>query len=89
MRDRVKRLHRRSRILQWASGIVFLLGCAVLLLSCSSGGSQTAAGLGTINVSMTDPPSCMFPNSSLQHVYVTAKSVQANISATADDGSGG
>ena len=45
--------------------------------------------MGTINVSMTDPPSCAFPNGNFTHVFITIRSVQANISSTADDSSSG
>jgi hypothetical protein len=40
-------------------------------------------------VSLTDPPTCAFPNGAFDHVYVTIRSVQAHTSATADDNSGG
>ena len=49
----------------------------------------TSGGTGTINVSMTDPPSCAFPNGNFTHVFITIRSVQANISSTADDNSSG
>ena len=63
---------------------------AAVLVSCggSSYGMQSG-GTGTMNVSMTDPPTCQVPNGNFQHVYVTIRSVQANISATADDNSPG
>jgi len=51
--------------------------------------TMSGGGTGTINVSLTDPPSCKFPNGAFDHVYVTIRSVQANMSATADDNSGG
>jgi hypothetical protein len=38
---------------------------------------------------MTDPPSCAFPHGNFTHVYISVRSVQANISATADDNSSG
>jgi hypothetical protein len=46
-------------------------------------------GTGTIHVTLTDPPSCTFPNGSFTHAYVTIRSVQAHTSATADDNSPG
>src|SRR5260221_5607978 len=46
-------------------------------------------GRDTVNGSMSDPPSCMPPNGQFTHVYVTVRSVQAHISATADDNSAG
>jgi hypothetical protein len=46
-------------------------------------------GTGTVHVSITDPPSCKFPNGDFQHVFVTIRSVQAYTSATANDDSPG
>jgi hypothetical protein len=63
-----------------------LAGLAIALVSCGGTTSVTSMnGTGTINVSLTDPPSCAYPNGSFDHVYVTIRSVQANISATAGD----
>jgi hypothetical protein len=45
--------------------------------------------MATVHVSITDPPSCKFPNGDFQHVYVTIRSVQAHTSASADDNSTG
>ncbi|MDE3170360.1 MAG: DUF4382 domain-containing protein [Acidobacteriota bacterium] len=42
-------------------------------------------GTGMIRVTLTDPPSCAFPNGSFDHVFVTIRSVQAHVSATAGD----
>jgi len=47
------------------------------------------SGMGTVNVTMSDPPSCMPPNGQFTHVYVTVRSVQAHISGTATDSSSG
>jgi hypothetical protein len=41
--------------------------------------------MATINVSITDPPSCKFPNGAFQHVFVTIRSVRAHINPDADD----
>jgi len=63
---------------------------ATILISCGvSGSGMFLNGTGTINVSITDPPSCKFPSGNFLHVYVTIRSVQAHISATADDNSSG
>ncbi len=46
--------------------------------------------MGTVNVSMSDPPSCMAPNgssTSFTHVFITVRSVQAHIDPRADDNS--
>ena len=50
---------------------------------------MSAGGPGTINVSLSDPPSCAPPNGVFEHVYVSIRSVQANISSTAGDGDSG
>ena len=74
----------------WISSLAILLVLIAVLESCSgSGSTMQTAGTGSINVSITDPPSCKFPNGDFQHVYVTIRSVQAHISATADDNSAG
>src|SRR5260370_4126642 len=46
--------------------------------------------MGTVNVSMSDPPSCMAPNgssTSFKDVFITVRSVQAHIDPRADDNS--
>ena len=45
--------------------------------------------MGTINVSLSDPPSCMPPNGQFTHVYITVRSVQAHIDPNATDSSSG
>ena len=81
---------RRSRaflllgFLAASSVIVFLV------VSCGGGNSalQTSA-TGMIQVSISDPPSCMPPNGQFTHVFITVRSVQTHISATADDSTPG
>ena len=74
----------------WIGSLLALVGLAAVLVSCGGYTSFTSTGgMGTINVSITDPPSCAFPNGSFQHVYVAIRSVQAHTSATADDNSAG
>jgi len=76
--------------LYWVGGLIGLAFLSAALVSCG-GGTNTISGGGTgaINVTLTDPPSCAFPNGAFDHVYVTIRSVQAHTSATADDNSGG
>jgi hypothetical protein len=63
---------------------------AVIIISCSGGMTPLQGpNMGTVNVSLSDPPSCIPPNGHFTHVFVTVRSVQANISATADDNSSG
>ena len=70
--------------------VVAIFAIAGIIVSCSGGSSSNmVSGMGTVNVSMSDPPSCMPPNGQFTHVYVTVRSVQAHISATADDNSAG
>jgi hypothetical protein len=74
----------------WMGALIALVAFAVALGSC--GGSVAVMsndGMGTVHVSITDPPSCKFPNGDFQHVFVTIRSVQANISSSADDNSSG
>ena len=67
-----------------------VLAIAGIIVSCSGGSSKmTSTGMGTINVSLSDPPSCMPPNGQFVHVFITVRSVQANINAGASDGDGG
>ena len=63
---------------------------AVAVVSCG-GGSSSSMGPQTasITVTLTDPPSCKFPNGAFDHVYVSIRSVQAHTSATANDSSAG
>jgi hypothetical protein len=71
----------------WVGSLIVLLGLATVLVSCGGTGSMlSTGGTGTVNVSITDPPSCA---GTFDHVYVTIRSVQANISATAGDNSSG
>ena len=70
--------------------VVAIFAIAGVIVSCSGGSSHNmASGMGTVNVTMSDPPSCMPPNGQFTHVYVTVRSVQAHISATATDSSSG
>ncbi len=77
-------------IVVWIASLLGVIGLASILVSCGVNSSgMPSGGTGAINVSMTDPPSCAFPHGSFTHVYISVRSVQANISATADDNSSG
>jgi hypothetical protein len=73
----------------------FLLRSAVALMAAviigCSGNVSTVMGpsMGTVQVSISDPPSCIPPNGNFTHVFITVRSVQAHTSATADDNTGG
>ncbi len=83
-----------------------LVVVAVVVISCGGTASfMQSQGMGTVNISISDPPSCMAstsgataaapvggtaaPAGTFTHVYVTIRSIQAHISATADDTSSG
>ena len=63
---------------------------AVIIISCG-GGPSTMQGpaMGTVSVSLSDPPSCMPPVDNILHVWITVRSVQAHTSATAAENSAG
>ena len=74
----------------WIGTLTIIVAFAAALIGCSSSGSgMSGGGTGTVHVSITDPPSCKFPNGDFQHVFVAIRSVQAHTSATADDNSPG
>ena len=78
--------------LLWLAGAAGFVALAVSVVSCGGGKLATqggSPGTGSITVNLSDPPSCAFPNGTFDHVYVTIRSVQANMSATADDNSPG
>jgi uncharacterized protein DUF4382 len=69
--------------------VVTAIAAVIGFVSC--GGSSTTMGpqAGSMTVTLTDPPSCKFPNGAFDHVYVSIRSVQAHTSASADDNSSG
>jgi hypothetical protein len=72
--------------------LLILAMAAVVLMVVGCGGNvSTVLGpsTGTVQVSISDPPSCMPPNGNFMHVFITVRSVQAHTSATADDNSAG
>ena len=75
--------------LPWA---LLLLLVASMAAGCGGGSSSMSMpgnGMGTIAVSISDPPSCKNPNGSFEHVYITVDSVQAHIDPNATDSSSG
>lgn len=86
MMARVRRVSEYWSVFLSLIFLIVLAGSAASLVSC--GGTvavNSMNGTGTIHVTLTDPPSCAYPNGSFDHVYVTIRSVQANISGTAGD----
>lgn len=81
---------RNPRARAFLLAVVAISGIAAIIVSCSGGSSSNmSSSMGTVNVTMSDPPSCMPPNGQFTHVYVTVRSVEAHISATATDSSSG
>jgi len=71
--------------------LAVLVGVALTLVTCGKTNitGQLNNGMATVNVSISDPPSCMPPAGNFKSVFITIRSVQAHISATADDNSPG
>lgn len=66
------------------------VGIALVFVSCSSSSSTSMTpATATIHVTVTDPPSCAFPNGNFDHVYVSIRSVQAHTNASATDSTAG
>src|SRR5262245_4053416 len=80
------------RFLFWR-GWIFSAGAlaiaALIFVSCGGSSSTMSPSTGTIHVTLTDPPSCAFPNGNFDHVYVSIRSIQAHTSATASDNASG
>jgi uncharacterized protein DUF4382 len=74
---------------KWSTWISLTILCVIISVAAilaSCGGTSSVRLMnrtGTVNVSITDPPTCAFPNGQFVHVYVSVRSVQANISSTA------
>jgi len=69
--------------------LAVLVAAALTLVTCGKTTitGQVNNGMATVNVSLSDPPSCMPPAGNFKSVFITVRSVQAHISATADDNS--
>ena len=73
-------------------GVLVILLVSWIAAGCGGGSSymsMPSSAMGTIVVSISDPPSCKDPNGSFGHVYVTVRSVQAHIDPNATDSSSG
>jgi len=80
-------LSARRNALVCCAAILMIAG---MLVSCGGTiSTMQTQGMGTINVTLSDPPSCMPPNGQFEHVFITVRSVQAHISASATDSSSG
>ncbi len=71
--------------------LIALVAVALTLVTCGKTTTMSPVnnGMATVNVSISDPPSCSPPAGNFKSVFLTIRSVQANISATADDNSPG
>ncbi len=69
----------------WQLSLVLacLFAIALVITACSSGTVNTASGMGTVSVMLSDPATCQAPDGPYAHVYVTITDVQANVSSTA------
>lgn len=76
------------KIWQPAAALACLLVAALVIAACNSGSINTASGMGTVSVMLSDPATCQAPNGPYSHVYVTITDVKANVSATAGDNDG-
>ena len=76
----------------FAASVAFAAAALAMVIAVSCGGGNTAlqtSTTGMIQVSISDPPSCMPPNGQFSHVFITVRSVQAHTSATADASASG
>ena len=85
MKSQLRRSISEKKALLWCAAIALML-----VAGCGGGTvSAPAPGTGMVNVSLSDPPSCMPPNGTFTHVFVTIRSVQAHIDPNANDDSSG
>jgi uncharacterized protein DUF4382/carboxypeptidase family protein len=68
-----------------------LVGVALTLVTCGTTSymGQVNNGMAAVNVSISDPPSCLPPIGNFKNVFITIRSVQAHTGATANDNSAG
>ena len=74
--------------MRWHTCVGFIstiILAAIFLISC--GGSSTQPG--TVNLSLSDPPTCKAPQGPFSHIYVTITDVQIHQSADASDNDAG
>ena len=68
--------------------VLFYLVVALIagaIAGCGGSYSGSVPGAATVNVSISDPPSCKNPNGNFDQVWITVRSVQAHINAGASD----
>jgi hypothetical protein len=89
MQNVARNCRKIRRILPWVGGLAIFLALGLAFEGCGGGTPSAGSGNGSITVNLSDPPSCAFPNGPIAHVWVTINSVEAHMSATADDKSPG
>ncbi len=77
------RKKRNFKVWQAALVLGLLSAAALVIVACSGGTINTASGMGTVSVMVSDPATCQAPNGPFSAVYVTIADVQANVSSTA------
>lgn len=65
------------------SAIAFVLATLAIFNGCSGGKSTTTSNMGTVNLTVSDPPTCAAPSGPYSHVYVTIRDVKIHQSANA------
>ncbi len=72
-------------------GVFVVLAASLALVNCGNTNTviMSNPGMGTVSVSLSDPPSCAAPDGSFSHVFISIRSVQAHISSSASDSSSG
>jgi hypothetical protein len=84
MDAKTKRMWRSSRLFLPTVTLAILAAAALVLVEC--GGNSTGSGMGSANVTMSDPPSC---TNNFTHVYITVTDVMAHTSASAPPNAAG
>lgn len=73
-----------------SSLVALLVAVPLTVVSCGGGNNGVqSVNTGTVNVTLSDPPSCTPPTGPLKRVFITVRSVEAHTSATASDSSAG
>src|SRR5262249_50727789 len=92
----IARLQKQK--LAWLSVVALSVAMVVVGFGCGGGSTppMVTTGTGSVVVTLSDPPSCAapsgaakMPDGSFSNVWITIRSIQAHISATADDNSPG
>lgn len=71
-----------SRSVQ-ATLCAFAIATVLALIGCGGGGSSNNSQTGTVNISVSDPPTCSAPSGPYSHVWVTVTDVKIHTSANA------